>query len=94
MRITHVKISLKDDEKLKAFATVTLDDCFVVRGLKVIHGAGRLFVAMPARRKHDGSFQDIAHPIHAEARRLFEDRVLDEYQRVCRESPPPSGAEA
>lgn len=79
MEITDVRISLRDEEKLKGFATITFDDCFVVRGLKIIEGADGLFVAMPSRRKPDGSYQDIAHPIHAEMRGRLEDRVLDEY---------------
>ena len=57
-------------------------DCFVVRGLKIIHSANRFFVAMPARRRSDGTFQDIAHPIHAQARRMIEERVLDEYEKT------------
>ena len=80
MRITEVKISLRDDEKLKAFATVTLDHCFVIRGLKVIETARGMFVAMPARRKPDGTFQDVAHPINAETRAYLEKTVMEAYQ--------------
>lgn len=79
MRITEVKISLRDDPKLKAFATVTFDECFVVRGMKVIQTASRLFLAMPTRRKPDGTFQDIAHPINAEWRAYVEGMVLREF---------------
>jgi stage V sporulation protein G len=82
MRISDIKISLRDDAKLKAFATVTLDDCFVIRGLKIIQSTDRVFVAMPSRRGADGTFRDIAHPIDADSRRVFEDRVLGEYERV------------
>ena len=80
MEITDVRVSMRDEEKLKAFVTVTFDDCFVVRGLKIIEGSEGLFVAMPSRRKRDGSFQDIAHPIHSDMRNRMEDRILDEYQ--------------
>jgi stage V sporulation protein G len=86
MEITDVRISLRDEEKLKGFATITFDDCFVVRGLKIIDGSDGLFVAMPSRRKPDGSFQDIAHPIHAAMRSRLEDRVLDEYQAAVEET--------
>jgi len=79
MRITEVKISLRDDPKLKAFATVTFDECFVVRGMKVIQTATRLFLAMPTRRKPDGTFQDVAHPINAEWRAYVEGTVLREF---------------
>ena len=85
MEITDVRISLRDEEKLKAFVTITFDDCFVVRGVKVIEGSDGLFVAMPSRRKPDGSFQDIAHPIHSEMRGRLEDHVLDEYQAALEE---------
>lgn len=80
MNITDVRVSLRDEEKLKAFVTLTLDDCFVVRGVKVILGNEGLFVAMPSRRKPDGTFQDIAHPINREMRERLEERVLAEYQ--------------
>ena len=85
MEITDVRVSVRDEEKLKAFVTITFDDCFVVRGVKVIEGNDGLFVAMPSRRKPDGSFQDIAHPIHAEMRGRLEEHVLDEYQAVLEE---------
>ena len=79
MEITEVRISLHDEDKLKAFVTITFDDCFVVRGVKVILGNNGLFVAMPSRRKPDGTFQDIAHPINREMRERVEERVLQEY---------------
>ena len=84
MRITDVRISLRDDEKLKAFATVTIDDCFVIRGMKIIQAARGLFVAMPARRKPDGTFQDVAHPINAEARARLEREILSAFAQAQR----------
>ena len=81
MEITEVRVNLQDEDVLKAFVTITLDDEFVVRGLKVIQGTnGRRFVAMPARRKKDGTFQDIAHPINRETREYLEERVLSAYE--------------
>jgi stage V sporulation protein G len=97
MEITDVRISLRDEEKLKGFATITFDDCFVVRGLKIIDGSDGLFVAMPSRHKPDGSYQDIAHPIHAAMRARLEDRVLDEYHAALQEpraTEPPAGWES
>ncbi|HET9886038.1 MAG TPA: septation regulator SpoVG [bacterium] len=79
MEITEVRISLHDEDKLKAFVTITFDDCFVVRGVKVIYGNNGLFVAMPSRRKPDGTFQDIAHPINRDMREKVEERILQEY---------------
>ncbi len=79
MELTDIRISLRGEEKLKAFVTMTFDDCFVVRGVKVIHGHRGLFVAMPSRRKKDGEFQDIAHPIHSEMRDRLEEQILARY---------------
>ena len=85
MEVTEVRLSLKDDERLKAFACITLDGCFVVRGLKVIQGPNGMFVAMPSRKKPDGTYQDIAHPINNETRQLIEGHVLSEYRRQLSE---------
>ena len=70
MEITEIRISLRDDNKLKAFASITLDNCFVIRGLKIIEGAKGVFVAMPSRKRPDGTYQDVAHPINNETRDL------------------------
>jgi len=81
MRITEVRVSLREDAKLKAFASITLDDSFVIRGLKIIEGKTGTFVAMPSRRRKDGEYQDIAHPINNEARAEMERIILDEYRK-------------
>jgi len=81
MKITEVRVSLRDDAKLKAFASITLDDSFVIRGLKIIEGKTGTFVAMPSRRRKDGEYQDIAHPITNEAREDMERIILAEYRR-------------
>ena len=81
MRITEVRVSLRDDAKLKAFASITLDDCFVIRGLKIIEGKDGTFIAMPSRRRKDGEYQDIAHPITADARDEMERVILEEYRK-------------
>jgi len=82
MELTDIRISLRDEERLRAFVTITFDGCFVVRGVKVIQGQTGLFVAMPSRRKPDGTFQDIAHPIHQRMRDRLEAQVLAEYRAV------------
>ncbi len=74
--ITEIRILRRDEERLLALATVTFDDCFVVRGIKIIRTARGLLVAMPSRRKPDGTFQDVAHPIHAGMRAEIEQKVL------------------
>lgn len=81
IEITEVRVSLRDDEKLKAFVSITLNDSFVVRGLKIIHGNTGLFVAMPSRKRPDGQHQDLAHPINDQTRKYLTDIVMAEYQR-------------
>ncbi len=82
MEITEVNITLRDEEKLKAFVNVTFDDVFVVRGLKVIKGVNGYFISMPSRKMPDGSFRDIAHPITNDFREFIEKVILDKYQSV------------
>ena len=81
IRITEIRISLRDDEKLKAFVTITLEGCFVVRGMKIIKGNQGMFVAMPSRRKPDGTYQDICHPINQETREQIETQILAKYRQ-------------
>lgn len=95
MEITEVRVNLQDEEVLKAFVSITLDDEFVVRGLKVIQGVEGRFVAMPARKKRDGTFQDIAHPINHETREYMESVILTEFDRaVAEQEANPSTDEA
>ncbi|MHB1846520.1 MAG: septation regulator SpoVG [Deltaproteobacteria bacterium] len=81
MEITDIKVFPVEEEKLKAYVTITFDQCFVVRDLKVIAGTEGLFIAMPAKRRKDGSFKDIAHPLNGETRLWLEEAVLAEYDR-------------
>lgn len=82
MKITEIRIALRDDDKLKAFVSVTFDNEFVVRGMKIIEGKdGHLFVAMPSRKKPDGTYQDVAHPINNEFRDLLEAEVIEKYRQ-------------
>ena len=81
------------EERLKAFATITFDNCFVVRDLKIINGNNGLFVAMPSKKRKDGQFKDIAHPLNNDCRNMIETKVLGEYSKMMKErgeaSPPP-----
>jgi stage V sporulation protein G len=81
IEITEVRVSLRNDDKLKAFVSITLNDSFVIRGLKIIRGNSGLFVAMPSRKRPDGTYQDVAHPINNETRKFIEDRILMEYEK-------------
>jgi stage V sporulation protein G len=79
MEITEVKVFPVDEEKLKAYITIVLDQCFVVRDLKIISGTAGLFVAMPSKRRKDGSVKDIAHPLNQSTRATMEKKILDAY---------------
>ena len=94
MEITEVRITLRNEEKLKAFASITFDDCFVVRGLKVISGSQGYFVSMPSRKRKDGSYQDIAHPINNEMRKKIEDKVLDAFESELSKGGPAPKSQA
>lgn len=95
MEITEVKVYpvRKPDDKLKAFVTMILDNCFVIRDMKVINGNTGLFVAMPSRKKADGTYADIAHPLNSDMRKHMEELVLKEYARVIAEKGEPNGSE-
>jgi stage V sporulation protein G len=81
IEITEIRVSLRNDEKLKAFVSITLNDSFVVRGLKIIRGNSGLFVAMPSRKRADGQHQDLAHPINDPTRKYLTEKVMAEYHR-------------
>ncbi len=81
MEITEVKVfPVQNDERLKAYATIIFDDCFIVRDLKIIMGNNGLFVAMPSKKRKDGTYRDTAHPLNNEMRSLIEKSVLDSYE--------------
>jgi len=80
MEITEVKVFTVSDEKLRAFVSVVFDGCFMVNDIKVIQGRESLFISMPSRRRKNGQFKDVAHPLNSDTRKMIEDRVLSEYQ--------------
>ncbi len=84
MEITEVKVfAAKDGGRLKAYATVVFDSCFIIRDLKIIEGNKGLFVSMPSRKRKDGTFRDIVHPLNSETRQIIEDRVIEEYNKAA-----------
>ena len=80
MKITEVKVFPVNEDRLKAYVSITLDDCFVIRDLKIINGTGGLFVAMPSKKRKDGQFKDIAHPLNQETREAIETAVFAAYE--------------
>ncbi len=87
MEITDVKVIPVDDEKLKAFVSIVIDHCFVVTDIKVIHGPKGLFVSMPSKKRKDGTFKDIAHPLNNQTRQYLEERILSVYKQQVAQAP-------
>lgn len=87
MKISDVRIRIvkKDDNKLKAVASITIDECFVVHDIKVIEGREGLFISMPSRKTPDGEYKDIVHPINTETREQIRDAVLEAYEKAEKE---------
>ncbi|MCL2294401.1 MAG: septation regulator SpoVG [Spirochaetes bacterium] len=82
MEITDVRIRKVDGGgKLKAYVTVTFNNCFVVHNLKVIDGKEGSFIAMPSRRTKTGEYKDVAHPITPEFRSHLQDRIVEEFKK-------------
>lgn len=82
MEITDVKVrKIMSEGRLRAVVSVTIDDMLAVHDIKVVQGDERLFVAMPSRKDENGVFRDIVHPISASARKLFEESILEAYDR-------------
>lgn len=87
MQITELRIRKVEDEgKLRAYVTVTFDNCFVVHNVKIIEGQNGLFIAMPSRKTADGEYKDVAHPISPEFRAELQARIIDEYNAGHMES--------
>ena len=87
MKISDIRIRLvdKEDSKLKAVASITIDDCFVVHDIKVIEGKEGYFISMPSKKTPDGEFKDIVHPINTETRESISAQVIDAYKATPRE---------
>lgn len=93
MEVTEVKVIPVEEERLKAFVTITFDNCFIVRDVKIINGNNGLFVAMPSKKRKDGTFRDVAHPLNHEMRETIEKQVVDKYNEVIAAGPESSSAD-
>lgn len=84
MKISDVRIRLveKDGSKLKAVASITIDECFVIHDIKVIEGKEGFFISMPSRKTPDGEYRDIVHPINTETREQIINAILKAYKQV------------
>ena len=81
--IKVARIHRFDDEKpLKAFVDISINDVILVKGIKLVEGRKGLFVSMPSRRRTDGTFRDIVHPLNARMREMIEKAIIAEYEKV------------
>ena len=83
MQVTDVRVrKLTKEGKMRAVVSVTFDNEFVVHDIKVIEGEKGLFIAMPSRQTSTGGYRDIAHPINAETRQVFEKEIIEAYEKA------------
>ncbi len=84
MKITSVKVhkTEKENSRMKGLVSVVIDDCFLVRDIRIIQGDDKLFIAMPSRKLSDDTYHDIAHPLNQETRDMFEKAILEEYNKA------------
>lgn len=83
MKITSVNVRKveKEESRMKGIASVVVDDCFAIHDIRIIEGDKGLFTAMPSRKTATGGYRDIAHPINPETRAMFDEAILEEYNK-------------
>lgn len=84
MKITSVNVRKmeKEGSRMKGIASVLIDDSFAVHDIRIIEGDNGLFIAMPSRKTATGGYRDIAHPINPEVRSMFEEAVIEAYNKA------------
>jgi len=81
MQITEIRVSISDDKRVKAFASITLDNELVIHGIKILDGKKGVFVAMPSKRAGD-KFKDIVHPLNIDFRRQIQEKILEKFNSI------------
>lgn len=82
MKITNVRVNKIDNGRCKGVAQVVLDDCFVIKNIRIIEGDYGLFVAFPSRPTAEGQYTDVCHPINQETRDMFSNAIIEEYNKI------------
>ena len=83
MEITDVRVKTLDGSgKMRAVASITIDNVFVIHDIKIIHGEKGLFIAMPSKKSTDGQYRDVVHPIDTDTRSMSQDIVLTHYNKL------------
>ena len=87
MKISDIRVRLLDnsDNKTKAIASFTIEDCFIVHDIRIIDGTKGLFVAMPRRKMATGDYKDIVHPADTATRQAIEAQILEAYDKVVKQ---------
>ena len=87
MTITDVRVKPleKEDSKIKAVVSITIDGEFVIHDIKIIESAKGLFIAMPSKKDNNGEFKDIAHPIKATTRQYIQEEIIAQYEKVIKD---------
>lgn len=88
MEVTEINIKLNNKGRVKAFVTVTFDNSFAVRNIRIVEGKDSLILSMPSRKKPDGKFQDLAHPINTEFRKYLEEKIFKAYEEEVKKMIP------
>jgi stage V sporulation protein G len=88
MNITQVHVVPKEDERVKGYASIVLEECFLVNDIKIISGTHGCFISMPSRKRKNGKFRDIAHPITKEMREKIESSIFDAYEKTTGQKIP------
>ena len=83
LKITSVTVRKieKEGSRMKGMASIVLDNAFAVHDIRIIEGEKGLFIAMPSRKTPTGGYRDIAHPINPEVRKMFEEAILEEFNK-------------
>jgi stage V sporulation protein G len=83
MQITDVRVKkINSQNRMKAIASITIDDVFVIHDIKVIESENGLFIAMPSKKNPNGEYKDIAHPINTETRGMIQDLIIAKYNEA------------
>ncbi len=84
MKITSVNVRKveKENSRMRGIATVIVDDCFAIHGIRILEKDDGLFIAMPSRKTTDNAYHDVAHPITSECRKMFEDAIIEKYNKI------------
>lgn len=83
MEITSVRVFKVDREgsRVKGYATVVINDALMIHNIRIIEGEERMLIAMPSRKVNNERYEDVVHPLNAETRKLFEDKIFEEFDK-------------